>query len=72
MEKCEVFPTAQDFYLNHYTQLKYFCNNFILPDTVRQGKSLEGNKDAGIYEKREFGLVLSDQNSKISCCNKYT
>lgn len=32
----------------------------------QSGSSLEGKKDAGMYEKREFGLVLSDQNSKFS------
>lgn len=28
---------------------------------------MEGKKNFGMYEKREFGLVLSDKNSKFSC-----
>lgn len=33
----------------------------------QSGSSLEGKKNFGMYEKREFGLVLSDKNSKFSC-----
>lgn len=33
----------------------------------QSGSSLEGKNGLGMYEQREFGPVLSDQNSKFSC-----